>query len=415
MTQLAENSTFQKTVLDNGVRIVTETIPYVRSLAIGFWYITGGRDEPDDLAGIAHYIEHMNFKGTRRRSAATIAREIESRGGHLNAFTSKEITCYYARVVDEQLLRAVDVITDIVLNSLYEEKNVNRERRVILEELKNLEDTPDEMVFDYFIRQLFRDHPMGRSVLGDRKSLERINQDHLIRYRDQNYCGSNLVISASGNLDHLRLVRMIERRFKEFSNYQPDRKPPVSPDLQDNTQDKHTDTQQAHIVLGCRGLSYKDSRKYTLLALNTILGGGMSSRLFQRIRERHGLAYAVYSFLEAYQDTGIFGIYAGTEPQNAQKTLRLIRRELRELFRKPVSNRELKRIKDQLKGNLMLGLESPNVRMNRLARLEIYIGEWVPIDDVIKRIDAVTKGDILEVAEYLFDNQPLFTTILWPN
>jgi len=412
---LTDTPTYRRTVLDNGVRIVTENIPHVHSLAIGFWFTTGGRDEPDELAGIAHLLEHMNFKGTRRRSAGAIAREIEGRGGHLNAFTSKEATCYYARVIDEQLPRAIDVLADITLNSVFRPAEVEREQGVILEEIKSLEDTPDELVFDYFFQHLYGAHPLGRSVFGTRESLLGIDHRHLAKYRDEHYGGAQMVIAASGRLSHDRLVRMVARRLGNGAGIGNRRKPPEDRILSDLRLVVHADTQQAHIVTGCRSLRFDDPRKYTLLVINAILGGGMSSRLFQHIRERRGLAYAVYSFLEAYQDTGVFGVYAGTEPRKAERTLRLIHKELRDIVRKPVSSRELRRVKDQLKGSLMLSLESPNSRMNRLARLEIYQREWIPIEDVVAGIDAVTAKDIAALAGELFDRQPMFTTILCPN
>ena len=415
MSAVDGKSNYQRTILDNGVRIVTETMPHVRSLATGFWFITGSRDESDDLAGIAHYLEHMNFKGTSRRSAGVIAREIEGRGGHLNAFTSKELTCYYARVVDEQLPRAVDVLADITHHSLYNPDEVEKERKVIIEELKSVEDSPDELIFEHFISHVFDGHPMGRSVLGTRESLSNINHDRLLNYSSERYNGPRVVIAAAGRLNHNRLARMIERRIKRKSSVQQIRTSPEEPEMGYHRLNSHTNTQQAHIIWGCRGLTYNDPRKYDLLVLNTLLGGGMSSRLFQRIRERHGLAYSVYSFLETYLDTGIFGVYAGTEPQQAEKTLALIVKELRELVRRPVSTRELQRTKDQLKGYLMLGLESPNSRMHRLARMEIYYNDWLPIDDVIASIDAVTSDDILAVAGSLFEQQATYTNILFPN
>ncbi|NQT35529.1 insulinase family protein [bacterium] len=406
---------FKRTVLDSGLRVVTEDMPNIRSLAIGFWFDSGSRDEPDELAGIAHFLEHMNFKGTDRRSAVAIARQIEGRGGHLNAFTSKESTCYHARIVDQQLSRAVDILADISQNSTCKPDDVEKERGVIIEELKSVEDTPDELVFEHFITQLYNRHPMGRSVLGSRASLQTINRDKLINYRSVNYSPSRMVVAVAGNIDHNRLVRMIEKRFSNKVTSCPDRVPPVEEIKKDQRQDLYTKTQQAHICWGCRAYSYGDNRKYSLLILNTLLGGGMSSRLFQHIRERHGLAYSVFSFLETYFDTGLFGIYAGTEPDQAERTLRMIRRELREIVRNPVSARTLQRTKDQLKGNLILGLESPGNRMHRLAKMELYASEWLSLDDVVDRIDAVTVEDIQKVANDLFVERPNYTTILWPN
>jgi predicted Zn-dependent peptidase len=405
---------YRRTVLDSGVTIVTEAMPNIRSLAIGFWFDTGSRDEPEELAGIAHFIEHMNFKGTPRRSAASIARQIEGRGGHLNAFTSREYTCYYARIVDEQLSKAVDVLSDITQHSLFNPDEINKERKVILEELKNVEDTPDDLVFEHFFAQIFADHPMGRSVLGNRDTLNAINRDGLSDYRSMQYAGSRAVIAAAGSLDHNRIVRMIERRFNK--NIAPDRER-IKPS--DNSviprQNHHASTQQAHIIRGYRAFPYNDPEKYTLLVLNTLLGGGMSSRLFQEIREKHGLAYTVYSFLDTHLDSGIFGIYAGTEPEQAEKTLKMITRELDKLVRFPVSEQTLKRVKDQLKGNLILGLESPGTRMHRLAKSVLYNADWLTLDDIVSLINNVSSDDIQRIARQLFDKQTSYTTVLLPN
>lgn len=415
LESITSNSTYRKTVLDNGVRVVTENIPHLRSLAVGFWFKTGSRDEPENLAGIAHFLEHMNFKGTEKRGTVRIAREIEGHGGHLNAYTSKEVTCYYARVVDEQTARAVDVLSDITRNSLYNPAEIEKERDVILEELKTVEDTPDELVFEQFISQVFTPHSIGRSVLGTRESLKLINRSDLLSYSKANYNGSNVVIAAAGRINHDRFVRMIDRRFTNQTVEPAVRKPPQVSGNEVYRQDTYTSTQQAHILWGCRGLRYDDPRKFIFLVLMTILGGGMSSRLFQNIREKLGLAYSIYAFLETYVDTGLFGVYAATMPEKAEKVLALVRKEVKYFINHPVSDRELKRTKDQLKGNLKLSLESPNTRMHRLAKLEINIGYWLPIDDIIARIDAVSPADIIEIAQEFFEKQALYTSILWPR
>jgi len=415
VTAVNPEGSFRRTILDNGLRVVTETMPHIRSLAIGFWFNAGSRDESDDVAGISHFIEHMNFKGTPRRTPAAIARQIEERGGHLNAFTSKEFTCYYARVVDQQLSRAVDVLSDITQNSLYNRKEVDRERGVILEELKNLEDTPDELVFEHFIAQLYNPHSMGRSVLGKRETLEVIDRNKLIEYRSEHYTSSQTVITAAGNIDHDRLVRMIVRKF--HVEPAPDRRrvPPTDQVTEESRRDLHTNTQQAHICWGCRAYPYSDDRKYSLLVLHTLLGGGMSSLLFQRLRERNGLAYSVFSFLETYLDTGLFGVYAGAEPKQAEKALKMIRAEIDKMVHKPISANKLQRTKDQLKGNLILGLESAGTRMQRLAKMELYSTGYLTLDDIVNRIDAVTVDDVQTVARELFNERPNFATILWPN
>jgi len=410
-----KNGDYRRTVLESGVRVVTETMPHVRSLAIGLWFDTGSRDEPEELAGISHFLEHMNFKGTPSRGAQAIVRQIEGRGGHLNAFTAQEVTCFHARVISEHLTNAVDVLTDLTQNSLYDDEEVNRERGVIIEELKNVEDTPDEWIFDHFIGQAFPDHPMGRPVIGTREAIARINHDSLRDYRARRYNGSRTLVVAAGFLDHNKLVKLVERRLKSEGSNDGPRQKVTDEAPSPKRLEVRTTTQQTHLCWGARSFQYNDERKYPLMVLNTLLGGGASSRLFQNIREKHGLAYSVFTFNSNYSDAGVFGVYAGTEPKNAEKTLRLIEKEVHELVRKPISPRELNHYRDQLKGGLLLGLESPSSCMHRLAKMEMYTGNWYQVDEVVKRIDAVTVEEVQEVAKDLFERQETFTTILMPN
>ena len=412
---LAQKNGYSKTVLENGVRIVTDSIPHVRSLAIGFWFDTGSRDEPTELAGIAHFLEHMNFKGTKWRTAAKIAREIEGKGGHLNAFTSKELTCYHAHVTDDNLVTSVDLLADITGHSVFDKQEMELERGVILEELKSVEDTPDELIFEHFVDQVFNPHSLGRPIIGNRDTISSIMPDNLHSYIDGYYGGSSLVIAAAGNLDHDRLVRLLSKRLSTNTYQEIERTPPKSNGNGFSRKDFHTTTQQTHIAFGCKGLNYANEDKYALLILVTLLGGGMSSRLFQQIREKHGMAYTVYAFMESYRDTGLFGVYAGTLPEKAEKALAMIQKEIRKISRTPVSQRELNRTKDQLKGNLKLGLESPSSRMHRLAKMELLMNKWVGIDEIIDKIDAVTAEDILTVANRLFVDQDTCVTVLMPN
>jgi len=406
---------YQRTVLDNGVRIVTDHIPHVRSVSIGFWFDTGSRDEPPELAGIAHFLEHMNFKGTKLRSAARIAREIEGKGGNLNAFTSKEVTCYHAHVTDDHLVTAIDLLADITGHSVFDQREIDLERNVILEELKSVEDTPDELVFEYFVNQVFDPHSLSRPILGTRQTITAIQQENLKPYIDEYYGGSGLVVAAAGYLHHARIVRLLSKKLSTKSFEIQVRTPPQQNGSGFSRKDFHTVTQQTHIALGCQGLAYSDSQKFALLTLVTLLGGGMSSRLFQQIREKHGLAYTVYAFMESYHDTGLFGIYAGTSPEKADKTLKLIKKEMHTLTHNPVSARELNRTKDQLKGNIKLGLESPSNRMHRLAKMELFTHDWTSVDDIIARIDAVTAEDIINVANRMFVDQDTCATFLMPS
>lgn len=409
------NGVYRKTELESGVRIVTEAMPHVRSLAIGFWFDTGSRDEPEELAGISHYLEHMNFKGTKDRSSQSIVRQVEGRGGHLNAFTSQENTCFYARVISEHLTNTVDVLADITQNSVYAEGEVDRERGVILEELKNVEDTPDEWVFDHFMQQMFPDHPMGRPVIGTRQALAKIGSKALHDYRARRYNGSRIIVAAAGHLNHDNLIKLLERRLKAESSDGSIRTLPATPESASTKLEVKTTTQQAHLVWGCRSYPYDNPHKYPLMILNTLLGGGASSRLFQNIREKHGLAYSVYSFHSNYSDCGVFGVYAGCEPKHAENTLSLVEKEIRQLTKAPISKRELTHYRDQLKGSLLLGLESPSSCMHRLAKMEMNTGKWYSVDEVVKQIDAVTPEQIHEVALELFEKQACYTTLLLPN
>lgn len=406
---------YRKTVLENGIRVVTEYMPTVKSLALGFWFYVGSRDEPDDLAGISHYLEHMNFKGTPKRSPVAIARTIEGKGGHINAFTGREMTCFYVRVIDEQLSTAVDLLADITQASHFPSEEVEREKGVILEEIKNIEDTPDEWVFDHFYQQIYPNHPLGRPIIGYRSTLQRISRHQLIEYRDTHYSASNLVVAAAGSLNHDQLVHIVEKKFKRTSFLNLKRTPP---DLLKNGAHNHkveTQTQQTHIVWGVHTFPYQDPRKFPLLVLNTYLGGGMSSRLFQVVREKYGLAYSVYSFLEFFSDTGVFGIYAGTEPAKSSRALGLILKEVEKITLKPFTSRQLRYYKDQLKGGLLLSLESPSARMNRLGKMELYTGQWFSLDDVVSRIEQVQPEDIQNLAQELFQNRTRFTTMLVPR
>ncbi|MFN3821986.1 MAG: M16 family metallopeptidase, partial [bacterium] len=354
-----------------------------------------------------------NFKGTPQRSPSAIARAIEGRGGHLNAFTGRESTCFYARVIDEQIHIAVDILSDITQHSLFPEEEIERERNVILEELKNIEDTPDEWVFENFFHQIFADHPLGRSIIGTRESLGMINREQLVLYRDRYYVSPYLVVAAAGRVNHNRLVRLVSRKF-DHRPLMPLQRVPFSMggNKQVHQLKVKANTQQTHIVWGVHAYPYNDPRKYALLVLNAVLGGGMSSRLFQTLRERHGLAYSVYSFTEFFSDTGLFGIYVGTEPQKVKKALQLIHKELDRLTKNSLSHRQLEFYKDQLKGSLLLGLESPSARMNRLGKMEIYTGRWYSLDEVVAQLDKVTVDDVKSVAEDLFSQRPQFTTML---
>ena len=412
---MGKNKTqYKKTRLDNGIRVVSEKIPYVRSISIGAWLTVGSRDENKTNNGISHYIEHMMFKGTKNRKAYEIAESLESVGGQINAFTGKELTCYYAHILDEHLAIAVDVISDILIHSIFDEQEMEKEKQVIVEEINNMEDTPEEMIHELFIKDLFPNHPLGFSTLGTRENVWSFTRQDIYDYLNRNYAKNRLVIAAAGNVDHDKLVELVETKFLDFHNCV-DRviNPPNGPRQGENI--IKNGGIQAHICLGTLAYSYRDPKKFPLLILNTLLGAGMSSRLFQNIREKHGLAYSVYSFIDFLFDTGLFGVYIGTDKNKIGASIELINKELEDLKKNPVSEEELERTKNQLKGNLMLGLESTSSRMTRLAKMEIYLQQYYTLDDTLREIDKVQIEDILAVANELFNKDRIFTTILKPQ
>lgn len=410
-----KGSLYNKTTLNNGIRVVTERIPYVRSVSLGMWLTVGSRDEDTKNNGISHFIEHMLFKGTATRSAADIAESLESVGGHLNAFTSKELTCYYAHILDEHLPMAVDVLSDILLHSVFDDDEVEKERLVILEELSSIEETPEELIHEHFMSDLFPDHSLGYSIIGSRETIASFDRDSALEYLAQHYAGPRLVVAATGNVDHSALVSQVQASCPSISSADSARSlsKPLSASFVENVIENGAI--QAHVCLGTHAYPYANGKKYPLLVLNTLLGAGMSSRLFQSVREKYGLAYSVYSFIEFLEDTGLIGVYAGTDKAKIDDAVRLIISELKTFSTEKVTDKELERTKSQLKGNLMLGLESTASRMNRLAKMEIYLNEYYTLDSTLEGIDGVTTEEVLEVASELFHPDRLCTTILKPK
>ncbi len=407
-------SRYQKGTTTNGIRVITERMPHVRSVSIGAWVLVGARDESLENNGVSHFVEHMLFKGTRNRSAADIARSLESVGGHLNAFTSKELTCYYAHVLDEDLPLALDVISDILANSVFDEKEMAKEKRVVLEELSAIEETPEELVHDIFWEGLFPGHPLGYSIIGKRDIIQALERSTVVSYVDKNYTANRIVVAAAGNVQHDELVRLVERRFAKFeAGTPPTYKRVKAPLTKSNVVENGA--VQAHVCLGASAYSYGDKRKFDLLVLNTLLGSGMSSRLFQNIREKYGMAYSVYSFVDFLFDTGVFGVYIGTDRDSVDRAVELIRQELRQLCTEDVSADELDRTKSQLKGNLMLGLENTASIMNRIAKMEIYLNDYFCLDDTLAGIEAVSSASVRKTATELFVEDNLYTTVLKPK
>jgi predicted Zn-dependent peptidase len=402
-----------KTVLDNGIRIVTKQIPRARSVAMGVWVNVGARDEKAEEGGLSHFLEHMIFKGTERRTALQIAKEFDAIGGQCNAFTSKENTCYYAKVMDTHVDTMVDLLSDIFLNSVFHPAEVERERQVILQEIRMLEDTPDEHIHVLLARAVWGNHPLGRSILGTHDTVTRFDSNTIKQCFNRAYQSERIVISAAGNVQHGSFVDAIGRAFEVVrkGNNFPERAKPAM-DWVATTHPKKLE--QVHICLGTEGVHTTDPRRHACALLNVVMGGNMSSRLFQEIRERRGLAYAVYSFASSYSDTGLIGVYVGVDKANTQEVLELIMREMRRLKEEPIEGSELRNAKEHLKGGLYLAAESTDNQMTRLAHNEIIFGRYVPLQELVDEIEKVTAEDILRLAQQTFRDKAVSLSLLGP-
>ncbi len=402
-----------KTILKNGIRIVTKRMPYVRSVSMGVWVNVGARDETPAESGLSHLIEHMIFKGTRKRTAYQIAKEFDAIGGHTNAFTSMENTCYHAKVLDTHLESMVEILSDIFLNSLFDAREVERERPVILQEIGMVEDNPEDYIHVLSGRHFWGDNPLGRSVLGSRENVRGFDDNAIRDFFHRAYIPDRIVISAAGNLEHDHIIDIVGNAFEAVNpgNGFPDR---ITPKSRSGITLHQRDLEQVHICLGTTGLSITDPRRYAYSLLNTILGGNMSSRLFQEIRERRGLAYSVYAFIASHVDTGMFGVYAGVDPANARETVELIVKEIGRLKRTSVDPSELKGAVEYTKGNLLLASENSDSQMFRLAQNEFHFGGHIPLKEVVDKIDSVTREDIIELSASLFQSKKLALTMLGP-
>jgi predicted Zn-dependent peptidase len=401
-------------VLDNGLRLITETMPQVRSVTIGVWLARGSRHESDEQSGIAHFVEHMLFKGTTSRSAQDLAQEIDSIGGQLDAFTAKEYASYYIKVLDEHLPIAVDLLSDLVRNPALRAEDVEREKKVVLEEIKMVEDTPDDLVHEVFTQHFWEGHPLGRPILGSRATVEALTSDTLRQFFTAAYVAPNLMVAAAGNLDHARVRDLITRAFERLpvaTDPYPDRPPQPRPQVVTRVKD----IEQSHICLGGSAYPQNHADRYVSYLLNTVLGGSMSSRLFQNVREKRGLAYAVFSGLNSYRDAGALTIYAGCATESVGEVVDLVVEDLKALKGLPVADDELRRAKDHLKGNLMLSLENTASRMSNLARQEIYFERQVSLDETLAGIERVTAADVQRVAGDLFSDGRLGITVLGPE
>jgi predicted Zn-dependent peptidase len=402
----------RRTVLPNGLIVLTERMEHLRSVAMGVWVKSGSRCEPAETNGISHFVEHMVFKGTRSRSALNIAREMDSIGGNLDAFTGKETICFNVKSLADHVPIALDVLADLVLNPTFASGDIERERGVILEEIKIDEDNPDVLVHELFTQNFWKDHPLGKPILGTTTTVGKLNQGKLFDYHGGRFLGSNMIFSAAGNLEHDPFVEEVSRKFADLPLGEPvheEQAPEASARIV--LRNKKA-LEQVQICMGVPSPAITDENRYVTLILNTVLGGGMSSRLFQTIREERGMVYSIYSDLNPYRDTGTLCIYAGTSVGKALEVVDLILIELRKLKEATLSEEELTRAKDQVKGNILMGLESSNSRMANLARQEMYFQQFFTVEEIIARIDAVQADQVQTMAQRLFEPNRIAVTLL---
>ena len=400
------------TVLPNGLIVLTERMEYMRSVAMGVWIKSGSRCEPAETNGISHFVEHMLFKGTRSRSAQHIAREMDSIGGNLDAFTGKETICFNVKSLAEHVPIALDVLADLVLNPTFAAPDIERERGVILEEIKIDEDNPDVLVHELFMQAFWKNHPLGWPILGTSKTVARLDRQSLLAYHGDRFHGSNMIFSAAGNLDHDRFAEAVAEKFSTLAGGATLHELPAPEAGARIVLRNKKSLEQVQICLGVPAPPITDESRYATLILNTVLGGGMSSRLFQTIREERGMAYSIYSDLSPYRDTGTLCVYAGTSAGKALEVVDLILDEFRKLKESLLHDEELLRAKDQLKGNILMGLESSNSRMANLARQEMYFRQFITVEEIIARIGGVSAVEVQAMAQRLFDPARIAVTLL---
>lgn len=411
-------SFYQKTTLPGGIRVITESIPHVRSASVGVWVGAGGCWETPIDMGISHFIEHLLFKGTRNRTARQIAREIDGRGGNLNAFTSKEQTCYYAKTLDEHLPIAIDVLADMLQDSLFDPAEIAKEKGVVIEEIRMYEDVPDDIVHDLFATAMWEGHALGRPIVGTVETVQSLSREQILAYMQAHYVPEHVVIAAAGNLEHEQVVEGVRRHFERLSASSAGARPwpePAAAPASARALVRTKETEQSHLVVGVRGLPQEHEETYALHMLNTVLGGSTSSRLFQEIREERGLAYSVYSYQASFRDSGNFAVYAGVSPAMVEQVLGLVLEGLARMGRAGVTAEELAEAKEQVKGQIMLGLESTSGRMNRLGRGELTLGRVLSPDEIINKIDGVTREQVQAVAERLLLREALVLSAVGPR
>lgn len=404
---------YQRAMLANGLRIICETVPHVHSVSLGIWVGAGSRYEEPENNGISHFIEHMLFKGTTRRSAKQIAEEIDAVGGQLNAFTTKEYTCFYAKVLNQHYQLGLDLLTDMLNHSVFAAAEIAKEKLVVLEEIKSFEDSPDEIIHDIFAGAVLHGHPLGRPILGAPENIRRMNREMIIEYLRQYYTPDNIVLAVAGNVQFDQIVAEAERHLAEMRGslvQSLTKLPAVIPDVVLKTKE----TEQVHICLGTRGVSRQDEDKFVVYLLDSILGGSVSSRLFQQLREERGLVYMTGSSHASFRDTGIFSVYAGTSFENYEQVVSLIKEEISKLKAEPISAVELNRAKEQLKGNLLLSLESTSNRMSRIAKTELFRDRLLTPEEIVAQFERVSEADLQRVARHLFDDDQFVLTAIGP-
>lgn len=403
---------FKKEHLSNGIPVVTEQLKNMRSVALGIWVKVGSRDEGLDKNGISHFLEHMFFKGTVKRTAKDIAVEIDSLGGELNAFTSKESTTFYVKVLDEYIEKGIELLSDIFLHSTFPQEDIEKEKRIIKEEIKLVEDTPDDYIHDLFNQTIWGNKGIGQPVLGRRETVKSFTREDLISHIRKYYGTKDVVISCAGNFDHESIISMLNKSLGSLRRGSEPEKGPTS-HFQSKVEVFHKELSEAHVCFGVEGIPQTSEDRYSLFALNTIYGAGVSSRLFQEIREKRGLAYSIYSFVSSYYDTGIWGVYAGVSRKRVGEVAELIIKEMHDL-KSTLTEVELQRSKNQLKGNIILGLESTSSRMVNIARQEIYHGRYYSPKEIMKEVDSITLGHIQTLAEKLIKQERFSLTVYGP-
>ncbi|MFY9271342.1 MAG: pitrilysin family protein [Candidatus Manganitrophaceae bacterium] len=402
----------RKVVLDNGIRIVTERLASVKSVSIGLWVNIGSRDEEAHEHGMSHFLEHMFFKGTEKRTAKEIAREIDAVGGELNAFTSRETTTFYAKVLDAHLGEAVDILSDNFHSSTFDSREIEKEKQVVIEEIKMVEDDPEDLVHDLYTEDVWKGNPLSRSILGTAETISGITRKKILRFLRRTYDPKEIVIAVAGRFEAEPLMKILDRAFGSYTSEEIRLHPRIPPQIVPHFQVKKRKLEQVHLCIGTKGLSHADPDRYALYVLNTILGGSVSSRLFQEVREQRGLAYSIYSFPSSYQDGGLFTVYAGTSAVHAPKVVGLIAKEFKKMKEKGVDATELEKAKNHIKGSLMLSMESTSSRMSKLAKDELYFGRSFSLQEIVREVDRVSGKQVHRLADTLFDAKNFSLTAL---